>query len=125
MKVLLSIKPEFVDKILEGSKKFEFRKNTFKRDGITTVVVYSTMPVGKVVGEFDIEDVICENLDLLWKKTEKTAGISKEFFDQYYIGRHTGTAIKVGNVIRYDRPLCISELGENITPPQSYRYLPA
>lgn len=125
MKVLLSIKPEFVDKILEGSKKFEFRKNTFKRDGITTVVVYSTMPVGKVVGEFDIEDVISDHLELLWHKTKKTAGISKEFFDEYYSGRDKGTAIKVGNVIRYERPMCISELGENITPPQSYRYLPA
>lgn len=125
MRVLLSIKPEFVDKILEGTKKFEFRKNTFKRDGITTVVVYSTMPVGKVVGEFDIECVISEHPDLLWHRTKKEAGISKQFFDEYYIGREKGTAIKVGHVVKYERPLCLSELGENITPPQSYRYLPA
>lgn len=125
MKVLLSIKPEFVDRILEGTKKFEFRKNSFKRQGITTVVVYSTMPVGKVVGEFDIEDVISESPELLWQKTGQAAGISKEFFDEYYLGREKGTAIKVGNVIIYERPLCLSELGENITPPQSYRYLPA
>lgn len=125
MKVLLSIKPEFVDKILEGTKKFEFRKNTFKRDGITTVVVYSTMPVGKVVGEFDIEDVISEHPELLWHRTKTAAGISKQFFDEYYTGREKGTAIKVGQVIKYDRPLCLSELGENITAPQSYRYLPA
>ncbi|MEC8328150.1 MAG: ASCH domain-containing protein [Pseudomonadota bacterium] len=124
MKVLLSIKPEFVDKILEGTKKFEFRKNCFKRDGVKTVVVYSTMPVGKVVGEFDIEDIISEHPELLWNRTKKAAGISKQFFDEYYLGREKGTAIKVGNVVRYERPLCLSELGDNITAPQSYRYLP-
>ena len=39
MKVLLSIKPEFVEKIISGEKKFEFRKSLPKREGITTIVV--------------------------------------------------------------------------------------
>ena len=56
MKILLSIKPEFVEKIISGEKKFEFRKSLPKRDGITTVVVYSTMPVGKVIGEFKVKN---------------------------------------------------------------------
>ena len=30
MKVLLSIKPEFAEKILNGTKRFEFRKGIFK-----------------------------------------------------------------------------------------------
>lgn len=125
MRVLLSIKPEFVAQILDGTKKFEFRKNSFKRADVKTVVVYSTMPVGKVVGEFTIEDVISEHPEELWHITKKTAGISKQFFDEYYQGREKGTAIKVGNVIKYERPLSLSELGDSITAPQSYRYLPA
>ena len=32
MNVLLSIKPRFVEKILEGEKRFEFRKGIFKQD---------------------------------------------------------------------------------------------
>jgi len=31
MKALLSIKPEFVEEIIEGRKKFEYRKKVFKR----------------------------------------------------------------------------------------------
>lgn len=31
MKVLLSIKPEFANKIFEGTKRFEFRKSIFKK----------------------------------------------------------------------------------------------
>lgn len=125
MKVLLSIKPEFVEKILNGTKAYEFRKNQFKREGITTVVIYATMPVGKVVAEFDIEDIISEHPQELWSRTEYAAGISKEFFDEYYIGRDKATAIKVGNIVRYEKPLNLSELGEGITAPQSYRYLTA
>ena len=30
MKVVLSIKPEFANKIFDGTKKFEFRKSIFK-----------------------------------------------------------------------------------------------
>jgi predicted transcriptional regulator len=125
MKVLLSIKPEFVDKILDGSKTYEFRKSSFKRDGIKAVVIYSTMPVGMVVAEFDIEYIVSEHPQKLWVRTEKSAGISKKFFDEYYSGRDKATAIKIGNIIKYKRPLKLSELGDGITAPQSYRYLTA
>ena len=40
MKVLLSIKPEFADKIFNGTKKYEFRKSIFKNKDVDTVVVY-------------------------------------------------------------------------------------
>lgn len=41
---LLSIKPEYVDKIFSGKKGYEHRKAIFKQD-IKTIVVYSTQPV--------------------------------------------------------------------------------
>ena len=34
MQVLLSIKPEFAESILAGSKKYEFRKVIFRRTGL-------------------------------------------------------------------------------------------
>ena len=55
MKILLSIKPEFVEEIFSGRKKFEYRKAIFTNKKVTSVIVYSTMPVGKIVGEFTIE----------------------------------------------------------------------
>jgi len=123
VKVLLSIKPEYVEKILNGSKKFEFRKNIFKKEGIKTVVIYSTMPVGKVVAEFEIEDILCEEPSSIWNVTKREAGISKEFFDSYYDGRDKAVAIQVGKLKKYAEPFCISLLGDRVKPPQSYRYL--
>jgi len=52
MQVLLSIKPEYAEKILNGEKKYEFRKVLPKNKSITKVIIYATMPIGKVIGEF-------------------------------------------------------------------------
>lgn len=123
MKVLLSIKPEFVDRIFDGSKKFEFRKSLFKRDGINKVVIYSTMPVGKVVGEFEIKNIFLDELSSLWTRTAKDSGISQKFFDEYYKGKEKGVAIQIGKLTKYSEPLPLSHLGANVTAPQSYRYL--
>lgn len=125
MKVLLSIKPEFAEKILNGSKRFEFRKGIFKNENITTVVIYATMPVGKIVGEFHVESILSGHPDSVWKETKGFAGITKEFFDSYYEGREKAFAIKIGNVEKFSVPLPITSLGKNVTPPQSYRYLSA
>ncbi|WP_338106972.1 ASCH domain-containing protein [Morganella morganii] len=79
MKILLSIKPEFVSKILEGTKRYEFRKGIFKNESVTSVVIYSTLPVGKIVGEFFIEGVLQDDPNSIWKKTCSHSGISKSF----------------------------------------------
>ncbi|WP_404273575.1 ASCH domain-containing protein [Yersinia similis] len=123
MKVLLSIKPEYAEKILDGSKRFEFRKGIFKNENITTVVIYATMPVGKIVGEFHVESILTGHPDKVWLETKRFAGITKEFFDIYYHGRDKAFAIKIGSVNKFENPLPISSLGSNIFPPQSYRYL--
>ncbi|MFQ0996615.1 ASCH domain-containing protein [Gilliamella sp. CG25] len=123
MKVLLSIKPEFVEKILSGEKRFEFRKNIFKNKSVKTIVIYATMPIGKVVGEFDIDNVISDNPDLIWEKTKNYAGVSKQFYDEYFESKVRAFAIVVGKVTQYEEPKPLNYFGNNIVAPQSYRYL--
>ena len=67
MKVLLSINPEYVEKIFSGEKKYEFRRNIFKRKNIKSIIIYSTSPVKKVVGEFYIEEIIEDLPEKLWE----------------------------------------------------------
>jgi len=122
MKVLLSIKPEFADSIFEGTKKFEFRKVIFKNSGIKTVVVYASSPVQKVIGEFEIESIINDELSALWKKTKEFAGISEDFFFEYFLNRDRGYAIQIKKVKKYKKALCLRE-NFNTTPPQSFMYL--
>ena len=123
MKVLLSIKPEYVEKIIDGSKRFEFRKSNFRREGIKTIVIYATMPIGKVIGEFEIADIITHSPDELWNKTKEYSGISEDFFQEYFKGKDKAIAFEVGSLKIYDRPMNLSEIESNLKAPQSYRYL--
>lgn len=122
MKVLLSIKPEFAEKIFEGSKRFEFRRIVFKNRDVSKIVVYASAPISKVIGEFEIDDIIQKELSELWEETKDFSGISKDYFDQYFFGKNQGFAISVKNPSRYENPLNIKEKF-GISPPQSFAYL--
>lgn len=122
MKVILSIKPEFAFKIFDGTKKFEFRKVVFKRPNITTVVVYASSPVQRVIGEFEIEDILSSDPAELWKMTEEHSGISKDYFFEYFGSRKVAHAIKIKKTTKYQQPLCIKK-DFNAIPPQSFMYL--
>jgi len=98
MKVLLSIKPEYADKILSGEKRFEFRKSIFKKEGIRTVIIYATMPVGKVIGEFNIKNILSDKPEFIWDRTRDLSGITKSFFDSYFYERSRAYAIEVESV---------------------------
>lgn len=122
MKVLLSIKPEFAEKIFNGTKKFEFRRSIFKRQTIKKVVVYASSPVQKVIGEFEIDQILSLAPESLWEKTHLHSGITENYFFEYFGDKEIGHAIKVKNIKRYKNPLCLKK-DFNTIPPQSFLYL--
>jgi predicted transcriptional regulator len=124
MKVLLSIKPEFADKIFNGTKKYEYRRSVFKNTDVKTVVVYASSPVQKVIGEFDIETILNDSLEKLWQDTKQFSGITKNFFLSYFSNKKDGYAIQIKKTRKYKKPLCI-KADFNTTPPQSFMYIGA
>lgn len=122
MKVLLSIKPEFALKIFDGSKGYEYRRTIFKRSEVTTVVVYASEPIKKVIGEFDIGEILHEEPQALWAKTGDHAGITKKKFLEYFRKRMKGYAIKVKETRMYNTPIPLNKLMV-LCPPQSFTYL--
>ena len=122
MKVLLSIKPEFAFKIFDGSKRYEFRRSIFKNRDIKKVIVYASSPVGKIIGEFEIEDILHDELPILWSKTKYYSGTSEENIKKYFSNRSKGYAIKIKNAKLYDEPKPLNSLGVS-TAPQSFMYV--
>lgn len=120
-RVLLSINPEYVEKILSGEKEFEFRKNRCKSD-VDKMVIYCTSPVMKVIGEADIVEIIEGTPSKVWKKTSKKSGITKAFYDSYYSGRTKSVAYKLANVKKYKHPRTLGSFGISAAP-QSFVYL--
>lgn len=121
--VLLSIKPEFATRIFHGIKRYEFRRVLFKDRSVKKIVVYASAPISKVIGEFEVEEILELETEHLWNQTKEYSGIPKDYFDTYFQGRETGYAIKIGNTRLYDTPL---ELQENFNikrAPQSFVYV--
>ncbi|MCW1341479.1 ASCH domain-containing protein [Campylobacter jejuni] len=122
MKALLSIKPEFAKAIFDGKKRFEYRKTIFKKD-IKYIQVYVTMPIGKIVGEFEIETILKGNPLKIWKKTQEHSGVKKKFYMQYFQNKETAYAIKIKNILKYDNPICPYSEYHNFVAPQSFKYI--
>ena len=123
MKVLLSIKPEYAEKILSGEKKFEFRRVLPKNKAVKKVVIYATLPIGKVVGEFEIAELISESPIHLWERTAEFSGISSNFFEAYFEGRDIAHAIKVGKVKKYNQQKDLADILPSGIAPQSFCYI--
>ncbi len=122
MKILLSIKPEFAEKIFTEEKKYEFRRTIFKNKEVSSVIVYASAPISKIIGEFEIEEVLCKELGLLWHQTKDYSGITEAYYYKYFQGKEEGYALKVKKAIRYKENLCLKDcLG--LKPPQSFAYI--
>ena len=119
--ILLSIHPKFVDKIMTGEKKFEFRRVIAKRNPNKTII-YSTSPVCKVIGEAEVEDIIIDNPEKVWKETKKFSGVEKEFYVEYFDNRDLAVAYKLKNVIKYISPIDLKDFGIKVAP-QSFVYV--
>ncbi len=120
-KILISINPQHVENIINGSKKFEYRKIAAKQD-ISSIVIYETTPVKRIVAEAEIVDVLILSPDELWEQTKQASGISKEFFDEYFKGKKVAYAYKIGKVKVYKTPKTLMEYGVK-NAPQSFIYL--
>ena len=101
--ILLSINPEYVDKIFAGSKKYEYRKRLAART-VDRILIYSTAPIMKVVGEVEVVETISASPTALWERTKRFAGISREKYWKYFKGCKVAHAYHLGQVIQYCQP---------------------
>jgi len=122
MRVLLSIKPKYAELILSGEKKYEFRRSIFKNPRIKQIIIYASSPVSKIIGEFEIDDILSFDIKELWSHTMDHAGIDKEYYDTYFSGKDIGHAIKVKNAKRYSKHKELKEFNVKRAP-QSFAYI--
>ncbi len=120
-KIILSINPQHVEKIINGVKKFEYRTRVAKED-INAILVYCTYPTKKVVAEVKIKSILWDTPDNLWKRTKQYSGIDKKFYDKYFNGHAIAYAYELGEVTIYVNPKELIEFGCKYAP-QSFIYV--
>jgi len=124
MNVLLSIKPKYVEKILEGEKKYEFRKSSFKDpEAVNKIYIYSTSPEQKIVGYFILDEIIEDAPENLWEKCKEDSGLEEEEFFDYYRGKQEGVAMKINYSESFKEPIDPYKNLKNFVAPQSFHYV--
>lgn len=121
-KILLSIKPEYVKRIMEGSKKYEYRKYLATKP-IDMIIIYSTYPESKIIGEVKVVGTISASPTALWEKTKQNSGISRKKYREYFQSRKIAYAYVLGEARMYDITNNLSDYGLKQAP-QSFVYLP-
>ncbi len=120
--VLLSLKPNFAESILDGIKQFEFRKVRIKED-VQHILLYASSPIKAFVGFIEIDKIIEGHPSTLWKVAGEAGGISRQQFHKYFKGRNNGYAIKIKAIHKFKASIDPKKLMECFHPPQSFRYI--
>lgn len=123
MNVLLSVRPHFAERILDGTKKYEYRKTIFSRTDIQKVIIYASSPIKKIVGEFQIAEIIRDKPESIWLRTHGSAGVPRDFFFQYFTGKDNAYAINIKHFKKYVAPINPWDILPDFTPPQSFKYI--
>ena len=120
-RILMSIHPEFAKKIITGEKRFEFRKVAPTRI-VRTIVLYETQPIGLVTAEAEVSGMCFGTPEMVWQQVEKYAGVTKEFYDNYYKGCDNVVVYRLGKIHLFDIPLTLTDYNLKY-PPQNFVYL--
>lgn len=74
--IVIAIRHEYVTKILDGSKTFEYRR-VLPTKKQSFMLIYETSPVSKVVAAAEVVEVLSLSLPDLWSATSGRGGIEK------------------------------------------------
>lgn len=120
--ILLSIKPRYIEQILSGEKKYEFRRNIPKQ-AIGKIYIYASSPVKRIVGIINCDDILEDELNNLWSICKEGGCISKEDFFRYFEGKKVGYAYSVKSFEEFKEYKKLQEFGIK-NAPQSFMYIP-
>ena len=120
-KIMLAIKPEYVEEIFDGLKRYEYRRKC-PNHPISQIVIYETSPVSKVVGTVDVDEMLGTAPHVLYDMTKKFSGISEDDYNDYFKGTNVAYAYSINHPTIFSSPIPIEKYGLRGAP-QSYLYL--
>jgi len=121
--VLMSIKPKFAEKIMNGEKKVEFRKICFG-DGIRRVYIYSSSPKKKIIGYFEVDRIVTASPTELWQYFQAWGGINRYDYDSYFKKKKFGHAILIKRAVRLRTEISLNDvMNRAYKAPQNYHNL--
>ncbi|MDQ1354174.1 MAG: hypothetical protein QG657_4483 [Acidobacteriota bacterium] len=122
--IVLSIKPEYADKIKKRKKIVEVRRKFNKKWEGASAMLYASNPSQEFFGEARISKVIEGSPTEIWKLFNSDLGVHESMFFQYCQGVETVNALVLSDVEIFVNGIqknhIESLLNKSVIPPQSY-----
>jgi len=118
---LISIKPMYVQKILDGIKSVEIRSRRVILLPGTRLWIYSTLPKGCLEAVAIVDSVEIDSPALIWQRYHEKIGISHSIFRSYINGSKSVSAIFLNYVRELNPSVSLDFLRSKIQgfhPPQ-------
>jgi len=124
--VVLSIHPQYSEKILEERKTVELRRRfpVPGQSGIS-LYIYSTSPVQAMVGVARIKEVQELPVQQIWTEFKENALIKHKDFRKYFRGLKSGFVLILYDIKPFPQQIPLRRLREEFgfEPPQSFLYV--
>jgi predicted transcriptional regulator len=121
---MISLKEEFFDRILDGTKPFEFRRVfASSLDEPFIGVIYVSSPVQAIKGIVCFDKPIRESTQELIELAKESGYPFTEGVREYFEGKNEGYALPVKNSRLFQQPISLRELQKihpGFRPPQSF-----
>jgi predicted transcriptional regulator len=124
--MLLSIRPHFVERILDGAKTVELRRQRPAVLPGELAFIYASRPVHALVGAFIISELMEASPSALWPMIRSRCGVTRREYAEYFSGSKKAVALGIESTWLAPEPVSLEELRQRwpgFTAPQSYRYL--
>lgn len=121
--VLISLKPEYGDLMLSGSKTVELRNRIVRIEPCTKVWIYVKHPIAKIVALANVENVIHNDPLVVWTHFREEMCIDWVRFKEYVGDRELVSAIVLNDITKLAQPISIGGIRRVVRafqPPQFY-----
>ncbi|HUU29419.1 MAG TPA: hypothetical protein VM123_16575, partial [archaeon] len=122
--LVVSIKPEFADKIKEKKKKVELRRKFSKKWKGAYAMLYASEPISEFFGEAKISDIIEDSPNEIWNLFGSELGVDKGQYYEYCRGIDKINALVLSDITMYKNGISKNRveylLNKELKAPQSY-----
>jgi predicted transcriptional regulator len=126
--LLLSVRPTFVRRILEGTKTVELRRVRPNVAAGQQVLIYSSSPTMALLASAVVERLETASPASLWNHVAHAAGVSRSEYDSYFRDAERAVGLWLTDVSAFKRAIPLNELRKrwpSFRPPQSYCFVRA
>jgi len=123
--LIVSIKPEFAERIFDGTKSIELRKCSPDVLPGDMIIIYCTNPVKAVLGVCEVERILKLKPSVMWKNYGFSLGIDKKRYTAYFENSQLAVGIVLTKVCKLDKNISLSTIKAVLPffhPPQTFRY---